>query len=106
MEARTRSIRFGRVQRCAATVSVIAGKMQRAREDLALVLDVTTRPEGNVGSATADVPTTLSKLHLPPPLRVEFRGLYAQHRQSFADMTMVFCGRRRHPARGTPAGDP
>lgn len=75
-----------------ADVSVVAGQKQRAREDLAPFVDVTARLEGrDLGSAMADVRTTISKLHLPPSIRVQFGGLYAQQRQSFADMAMVFC---------------
>jgi multidrug efflux pump subunit AcrB len=81
------SVRLGQI----AEVSILAGQKQRTREDLAPFIDVTARLEGrDLGSAMADVRQTVSALHLPPSIRVDYGGLYAQQRQSFRDMTMVF----------------
>lgn len=80
-------VRVGQV----ADVSIAAGQKQRTREDLAPFIDVTARLEGrDLGSAMAEVHSTVAQLHLPPSIRVDYGGLYAQQRQSFADMTMVF----------------
>jgi multidrug efflux pump subunit AcrB len=38
----------------------------------------------------ADVRSSVTGLHLPASIRVDYGGLYAQQRQSFADMAMVF----------------
>jgi len=74
-----------------ADVSIMAGQKQLTREDLAPFIDVTARLEGrDLGSAMTEVRKTVASLHLPPSIRVDYGGLYAQQRQSFADMTMVF----------------
>jgi multidrug efflux pump subunit AcrB len=69
----------------------MAGQKQLTREDLAPFIDVTARLEGrDLGSAMTEVRKTVTGLHLPPSIRVDYGGLYAQQRQSFTDMTMVF----------------
>lgn len=81
------TVRLGQI----AEVSILAGQKQRTREDLAPFIDVTARLEGrDLGSAMADVRQAVSALHLPPSIRVDYGGLYAQQRQSFRDMTAVF----------------
>lgn len=80
-------IRVGQI----ADVSIMAGQKQLTREDLAPFIDVTARLEGrDLGSAMVEVRKTVAGLHLPPSIRVDYGGLYAQQRQSFADMAMVF----------------
>ena len=80
-------VRVGQI----ADVSIAAGQMQRTREDLAPFIDVTARLEGrDLGSAMTDVRSTVAGLNLPASIRVDYGGLYAQQRQSFADMSMVF----------------
>ncbi len=80
-------VRVGQI----ADVSIMSGQKQLTREDLAPFIDVTARLEGrDLGSAMAEVRKTVTGLHLPPSIRVDYGGLYAQQRQSFADMTMVF----------------
>lgn len=80
-------VRVGQI----ADVSIMAGQKQLTREDLAPFIDVTARLEGrDLGSAMTEVRKTVASLHLPPSIRVDYGGLYAQQRQSFADMTMVF----------------
>jgi multidrug efflux pump subunit AcrB len=44
----------------------------------------------DLGSAMRDVRTTVAGLHLPPGVRVDYGGLYAQQQQSFSDLTTVF----------------
>ncbi len=81
------SVRLGQV----ATVMINAGQKQRTREDLAPFIDVTARLEGrDLGSAMAEVRRSVAALALPSSIRVEYGGLYAQQRQSFTDMAMVF----------------
>lgn len=81
------TVRLGQI----ADVSILTGQKQRTREDLAPFIDVTARLEGrDLGSAMADVRQTVAGLQLPNSIRVDYGGLYAQQRQSFRDMTMVF----------------
>lgn len=80
-------VRLGQI----ADVSILAGQKQLTREDLAPFIDVTARLEGrDLGSAMTDVRKVVEGLQLPPSVRVDYGGLYAQQRQSFADMSMVF----------------
>ncbi|MBW8753181.1 MAG: efflux RND transporter permease subunit [Sphingomonadales bacterium] len=80
-------LRLGQV----AAVSVSPGQTQITREDLASFIGVTARLEGrDLGSAMQEVRGVVAGLHLPPAVRVDYGGLYAQQRQSFADLTMVF----------------
>ncbi len=81
------TVRLGQI----AQVSVEAGQKQLTREDLAPFIDVTARLEGrDIGSAMKEVRQTVSGLGLPPSIRVEYGGLYAEQQKSFADLTMVF----------------
>lgn len=83
----------GRVVRVdqVAQVAIAAGQKQLTREDLAPFVAVTARLEGrDLGSAMQDVRSTVARLRLPPGVRVDYGGLYAQQQQSFADLTMVF----------------
>lgn len=74
-----------------ATVSTIAGQKQLTREDLAPFIDVTARLEGrDLGSGMKEIRRTVSGLHLPGSIRVDYGGLFAQQQQSFADLAMVF----------------
>ena len=74
-----------------ATVSVTAGQTQLTRENLAPFIGVTARLEDlDLGSGVRAVQQAVAGLHLPPPIRVDYGGLYAQQKQSFADLTAVF----------------
>ena len=74
-----------------AAVSVAAGQKQLTREDLSPFVAVTARLEGrDLGSGMTDVRAAVAGLHLPPSVRVDYGGLYAQQRQSFADLALVF----------------
>ena len=82
-----RVVRIGQI----ADVSVLAGQQQLTREDLAPFIAVTARLEGrDLGSTMTDVRGAVSALHLPPSIRVDYGGLYAQQRRSFADLSLVF----------------
>lgn len=81
------TVRLGQI----AQVSIEAGQKQLTREDLAPFIDVTARLEGrDLGSAMKEIKQTVSGLNLPPSIRVEYGGLYAEQQKSFADMAMVF----------------
>ncbi|MEA3012531.1 MAG: hypothetical protein QOD42_1076 [Sphingomonadales bacterium] len=74
-----------------ADVRVEAGQQQLTREDLAPFVAVTARLEGrDLGSAMRDVRSTVAGLHLPPGIRVDYGGLYAEQQKSFSDLTTVF----------------
>ena len=74
-----------------AQISILAGQRQITREDLAPFIPVTARLEGkDLGSGIRDVRSTVSSLHLPSSIRVEYGGLYPQQKQSFRDLTTVF----------------
>ncbi len=74
-----------------AEVSILAGQKQRTREDLAPFIDVTARLGArDLGSAMAEARATVERLGLPASIRVDYGGLYAQQRQGFADMALVF----------------
>ena len=81
------SLRLGQV----GQVSIAAGQKQLTREDLAPFIDVTARLEGrDLGSAMKEIRTTVTQLKLPPSIRVEYGGLYAEQQKSFSDLAMVF----------------
>lgn len=81
------SVRLGQV----AMISIAAGQKQLTREDLAPFIDVTARLEGrDLGSAMKEIRSTVTNLGLPPSIRVEYGGLYAEQQKSFADLAMVF----------------
>ncbi|WP_428334640.1 efflux RND transporter permease subunit [Novosphingobium sp.] len=74
-----------------ASIGVAAGQRQITREDLAPFIPITARLEGkDLGSAVQAVKAAVSGLKLPPSVRVDYGGLYAQQQQSFADLTAVF----------------
>ena len=74
-----------------AQISIAGGQRQITREDLAPFIPVTARLEGlDLGSGIKAVQTKVAELKLPPSIRVDYGGLYAQQKQSFADLTMVF----------------
>jgi len=74
-----------------AEVRVEAGQQQLTREDLAPFVAVTARLEGrDLGSAMRDVRGIVAALHLPPGIRVDYGGLYAEQQKSFSDLTTVF----------------
>jgi multidrug efflux pump subunit AcrB len=74
-----------------ARIRIAAGQRQITREDLAPFIPVTARLEGlDLGSGIKAVQAKVAALHLPPSIRVDYGGLYAQQKQSFADLTTVF----------------
>ena len=74
-----------------AKIEIAAGQRQITREDLAPFIPVTARLEGlDLGSGIKAVQAKVAELKLPPTIRVDYGGLYAQQKQSFADLTTVF----------------
>jgi multidrug efflux pump subunit AcrB len=74
-----------------ADIRIEAGQQQLTREDLAPFVAVTARLEGrDLGSAMKEVQSTVAALKLPPSVRVDYGGLYAEQQKSFTDLTMVF----------------
>jgi len=74
-----------------AQISIAAGQRQITREDLAPFIPVTARLEGkDLGTGMKEVRQAVADLHLPATVRVDYGGLYAQQKQSFADLSMVF----------------
>lgn len=74
-----------------ATISILAGQTQLSREDLSPFVPVTARLEGkDLGTAMREVQANVAKLGLPSSIRVDYGGLYAEQKKSFADLTMVF----------------
>lgn len=74
-----------------ASVSIESGQKQVTREDLAPFVAVTARLEGrDLGSAMKEVASSVTELRLPVAIRVDYGGLYAQQRQSFTDLAVVF----------------
>jgi multidrug efflux pump subunit AcrB len=74
-----------------AKIGIAPGQAQLTREDLAPFIPVTARLEGlDLGSGMKAVRAKVAALNLPPSVRVDYGGLYAQQQQSFADLTLVF----------------
>ena len=73
-----------------ATVQEVAGQTEIRRENLQRDITVTARLEGrDLGSGIKDVQKTIANLHVPPTVRVEYGGTYAEQQQSFQDLVFV-----------------
>ena len=73
-----------------ATLVENPGQTEIRRENLQRDVAVTARLEGtNLGSAMADVQKTVSALHLPSSIRVEYGGTYEEQQRSFHDLVLV-----------------
>jgi multidrug efflux pump subunit AcrB len=73
-----------------ATVVEIPGQTEIRRENLQRYVAVTARLEGtNLGSGMAAVQKTVSGLHLPASIRVEYGGTYEEQQRSFHDLVIV-----------------
>ncbi len=74
-----------------ATITILPGQKQLSREDLSPFVAVTARLEGtDLGTAMREVQSAVAALKLPPDIRVDYGGLYAEQQRSFADLAMVF----------------
>ena len=66
------------------------GQTEIRRENLQRQVAVTARLEGtNLGSGMAEVQKTVSGLHLPSNIRVEYGGTYQEQQRSFHDLVIV-----------------
>lgn len=74
-----------------ADVRIVAGQPQLQRENLQQMIAVTARLEGrDLGGAMQDVKRAVASMNLPPTLRVEYGGLYAEQQRSFRGLAAVF----------------
>lgn len=74
-----------------ASISILPGQKQLSREDLSPFVAVTARLEGtDLGTAMREVQSTVASLKLPPSIRVDYGGLYAEQKKSFSDLALVF----------------
>jgi len=74
-----------------ANIVIAAGQPQLQRENLEQMVAVTGRLEGrDLGSAIKEVKSTVAGMHLPPRLRVEYGGVYAEQQRSFRGLATVF----------------
>jgi CzcA family heavy metal efflux pump len=73
-----------------ATIERTPGELEIWRENLQRYVAVTARLEGmNLGDAIQLVKQKVDALHVPPSIRIEYGGLYAQQQQSFHDLVLV-----------------
>jgi CzcA family heavy metal efflux pump len=73
-----------------ATLSVDSGNTEIRRENLQRLVQVTGRFEGvDLGTGIAAVQKTVTDMHLPSSIRIEYGGLYAEERKSSKDMLVV-----------------
>ncbi len=73
-----------------ATITEEPGQTEILRQNLQREVEVTARLEGmSLGTGIAKVQAAIADMHLPPSIRVEYGGLYAQQQQSFRDLTLV-----------------
>jgi len=73
-----------------ATLTEIPGQTEIRRENLQRSVNVTARFEDiNLGDGMAKVQKAIADLNLPPGIRVEYGGQYAEQRSSFRDLAFV-----------------
>jgi CzcA family heavy metal efflux pump len=73
-----------------ANVVTVPGETEIRRENLQRLIQVTARLEGvDLGTGIARVQKTVSDLHLPAAIRVEYGGQYEEQQKSFHDLLMV-----------------
>ena len=73
-----------------ATVTNEAGQTEIRRENLQRDIAVTGRLEGiSLGEGVKRVQAKMATLRVPPSIRVEYGGTYAEQQQSFRDLFMV-----------------
>ena len=77
-----------------AQMSAAPGQAEIERENLQRIVALTARLQGrSLGTAVAEVKNLLSRSGtLPPGVRYELGGLYAQEQIAFAGLTKVFAG--------------
>ncbi len=73
-----------------AAISMDPGQTEIRRENLLRLVQVTAKFEGvDLGTGIAAVQKTVTNLHLPSSIRVEYGGLYAEEQKSSSDMLVV-----------------
>src|SRR5205807_7945884 len=73
-----------------AAVTELPGQNEVRRENLQRDVAVTARLEGiDLGTAMDAVKKTVSAMHLPSTIRVEYGGKYEEQQKSFRDLRMV-----------------
>jgi multidrug efflux pump subunit AcrB len=73
-----------------ATVISKQGETEIRRENLQRLVQITGRFEGvGLGKGMAAVQKAVADLHLPPSIRVEYGGQYAEQQKSFKDLLFV-----------------
>jgi CzcA family heavy metal efflux pump len=73
-----------------ASITELPGQTEIRREDLQRYVAITARLEGtNLGSGIAAVQQAVHDLHLPPSIRIEYGGTYAEQQKSFSDLVFV-----------------
>jgi multidrug efflux pump subunit AcrB len=73
-----------------ATVTEVAGQTEIRRENLQRDVEVTARLEGlDLGSGVSAAKTTISNLHLPSSIQVQYGGTYQEQQKSFHDLVVV-----------------
>ena len=73
-----------------ATLTEIPGQTEIIRENLQRSVDVTARFEGiNLGDGMAAIQKAVAESNLPPSIRVEYGGQFAEQQKSFRDLVFV-----------------
>jgi CzcA family heavy metal efflux pump len=73
-----------------AQVTQLPPQNEIKRENLQQLITVTARLEGSdLGSAIAKVQRTITAMHLPPDVRIEYGGTYQEQQQSFHELLRV-----------------
>ena len=73
-----------------ATVTEVAGQTEILHENLQRDVEVTARLEGiDLGRGVAAAKKTISGLHLPSSIQVQYGGTYQEQQKSFHDLVVV-----------------
>jgi multidrug efflux pump subunit AcrB len=76
--------------RTLASMDELPGQTEILRENLQRDVAVTGRLQGvNLGAGVAAVKNAIAGVHVPPTIRVEYGGTYAQQQKSFHDLVIV-----------------
>jgi len=73
-----------------AQITQLPPQNEIKRENLQQLITVTARLEGSdLGTAISKVQQTISAMHLPPTVRIEYGGTYQEQQQSFHELLRV-----------------
>jgi multidrug efflux pump subunit AcrB len=76
--------------RTLASMDELPGQTEILRENLQRDVAVTGRLQGvNLGAGVVAVKNAIAGVHVPPTIRVEYGGTYAQQQKSFHDLVIV-----------------